>query len=149
MKSLCTKATLLGGMTTFGFVTMSAAFAPAEASDRLIRRCSADGAGDISMAARYEVRDDRRKFTVEFEAATPGAFRAGQTIIFLVADRVVGRDTLEPVVGGDLVGELDLDTQAGPGDDEAPFPRNFPPVRRGTNVTIKTGAKVVLGCDLR
>jgi hypothetical protein len=83
------------------------------------------------------------------EAAQGGAFRSGQRIVFLVAGRNVGSDTLQRVVGGDLVGELNLDTTAGPNDDEDPFPPNFPPVNRGTLVRITTGGNVILGCALR
>ena len=122
----------------------------AEASDRLIRECRAEGPGDISMQARFERRDARRKFSVEFEAAPGGAFREGQRIGFLVAGENVGRRRLETVVGGDLVADLSLDTQAGPNDpDEDPFPANFPAVQRGTQVRVKAGGEVVLGCALR
>jgi hypothetical protein len=138
-----------------GAVAFGAAFAPAlfdgaEASDRVIRRCSAQGAGDISMTAKFEDRGRREKFSIEMEAAPGGAFRAGQRIVFFVAGVNVGRDALERVVGGDLVGELNLDTNAGPNDpDEDPFPANFPPVGVGTKVRIKAGGEVVLGCSLR
>ena len=122
----------------------------AEAADRLIRECRAEGPGDISMQARFERRDARRKFSVEFEAAPGGAFREGQRIGFLVAGENVGTRRLETVVGGDLVADLNLDTQAGPNDpDEDPFPANFPPVQRGTQVRVKAGGEVVLGCALR
>jgi hypothetical protein len=141
---------LLGAAAMLGLSMTAPVFSPAEAQARLILRCSAVGPRDISMATRYEVRPPRRKFTVEMEAAPNSGFRAGQRITFVVAGRVVGSDTLQRVVGGDLVGELNLDTQAGPNDpDEDPFPRNFPPVGKGTGVLIKAGARTVLGCALR
>lgn len=141
---------LFGAMTMLGISMTTAVFSPAAAAARLRLECSAVGPRDISMSARYEVRQPRRKFTAEMEAAPNGAFRAGQKITFVVAGVVVGSDTLERIVGGDLVGELNLDTQAGPNDpDEDPFPKNFPSVGRGTKVLIKSGATTVLGCALR
>jgi hypothetical protein len=129
---------------------LPAAISPAAAQDnRLIRRCSAEGPRDISMTARFEQRGARKKFTIEMEAAPNAGFQSGQRIVFLVAGRTVGGDRLQRVIGGDLVGELNLDTQAGPGDDEDPFPRNFPPVGNGTRVLIKSGGQNVLGCALR
>jgi hypothetical protein len=149
MHSIASKSLLLGALMA-GVFTMSAGVGSAAAADdRLIRRCSAEGPRDISMEARYEVRQARRKFTVEMEAAPNGAFRRGQRIVFLVAGRAVGSDTLGRVVGGDLIGELNLDTQAGPGDDEDPFPRNFPTINSGTRVQIATNGNVFLGCRLR
>ena len=128
---------------------MGLAFDTAGASERLIRRCSASGVGDVSMTARYEVRRARKKFTVELEARPGGALSNGQTVVFRVAGKNVGSDKLQPIVGGDLIGELNLDTQAGPGDDEDPFPANFPPVSAGTRVAIGSGGKLILACNLR
>lgn len=147
--SLRTRPLLLGPLTLLAVSTIAGAFSTANASDRLIRRCDAVGAGDISMSARYEVRSSRKKFSVELEAATPGAFHEGQRIAFVVADQIVGRETLQPVIGGDLVADLNLDTRPNPADDENPFPANFPQVTRGTTVQIMAGTKTVLGCDLR
>lgn len=139
-------AAFVGAVVNVGLATADSA----AASDRLIRRCSAEGSGDISMAARYEKRDGgRKKFTVEMEAAPGGAFRSGQRIEFIVAGVKVGSDRLETVAGGDLVGEINFDTKAGPGDDEDPFPRNFPAVSNGTKVKIERQDKTVLACALR
>jgi hypothetical protein len=141
--------TSLAGLLLAGLSMLSTAGPAAAQDDRLIRRCSAEGPRDISMTARYEERRGRKKFTVEMEAAPNAGFQAGQAIVFFVAGRAVGADRLQRVIGGDLVGELNLDTQAGPGDDENPFPPNFPPVRNGTRVLIKSGGENVLGCALR
>lgn len=121
----------------------------AEASSRLIRRCTATGQSDISMQARYEVRGSRRKFKVEFEAGPTAGFSAGQMMTFTVAGDAVGRDALQTIVGGDLIAGLEFDSKADD-PDEQPFPQNFPTIGNGTVVQVKgpTGT-VVLGCTLR
>jgi hypothetical protein len=112
--------------------------------------CNAEGPNDISMHARFERRDDgRRKFSTEFEAAPGGSFSAGQRMTVLVAGVNVGSVRLRTVAGGDLQGDLNLDTEAGPGDDERPFPPGFPQVVRGTRVLVKIAGQNVLGCRLR
>ena len=143
------KLLVLGALTFLGAGLAPAAFDAAEASDRLIRRCSAEAEGDVSMTAKYEERRGRKKFTIEMEADPRSGLQSGQTVVFVVGGERVGQDRLEPVIGGDLVAELDLDTQAGPGDDEDPFPRNFPQVSRGTKVRVSSGGEVILGCALR
>ena len=65
------------------------------------------------MHARYEVRRARKKFTTEFEAAPGGAFKGGDRMTVAVDAIQVGAVRLKPVVGGDLVGDLNLDTTAG------------------------------------
>ena len=151
MQRLAWNAAIFRSLTLIAISAMPmATTTSAEASDRLIRECRAEGPGDISMQARFERRDGRRKFSVEFEAAPGGAFRAGQRIVFAVAGENVGARRLETVVGGDLVADLNFDTQAGPNDpDEDPFPADFPSVQRGTQVRVKAGGEVVLGCALR
>ena len=130
--------------------TMLAQAVPAQASDRTILRCSAEGTSDISMSAKHETRDARRKFSVEMEAAPNGDFERGQKLAFFVADVKVATGKLERVTGGDLVADINFDTQAGPNDpDEDPFPANFPKVNKGSKVRIMDGAKLVLGCALR
>jgi hypothetical protein len=120
------------------------------ASDDIRLECNAEGPNDISMHARFELRDDgRRKFSTEFEAAPGGAFTAGQRMTVNVADFKAGTVRLKAVAGGDLVGDLNLDDQAGPGDDEKPFPPGFPVVERGTRVVVKIGGQNVLSCRLR
>ncbi len=150
MKRSIWNSALLGSLSLIAVAAIPAATTSAEASDRLIRECEAEGAGDISMQADFERRDRRRKFSVEFEAAPGGAFREGQRIAFIVAGENVGARRLETVVGGDLVADLNFDTQAGPNDpDEDPFPSNFPRIQRNTPVQIKAGGEVILGCRLR
>lgn len=136
----------------FGTLTLATlAVGSASAGDvRVIRRCTASAAGDISMTARFETRGDRKRFDVEFEAATPGRFRAGALVGFTVAGVRVGQDRLAAVLGGDVVGELNLDSRVREaGDDRKPFPSNFPAVSVGTTVTVVHGGRVVLGCGLR
>jgi hypothetical protein len=101
------------------------------------------------MHTEFEDRGRREKFSVEMEAAPDSGFREGQRIAFFVGGERVGNDRLRRIRTGDLVGELDLDTTAGPNDNDDPFPPNFPQVERGTNVRIKSGGDVVLGCRLR
>jgi len=113
-------------------------------------QCDAQGPNDISMRARFEQRaSGRRKFNAEFEAAPGGAFTAGQRMTVFVADVNVGTDRLRKVVGGDVKGELQLDDAAGPGDNEKPFPPNFPVVARNTLVLIKIARQNVLSCRLQ
>lgn len=124
----------------------------AEASDRTRFECRASGASDISMSARYEVRgtgpNARRKFTTEFEAAPNAGFREGQRLAFRVDGVIVGRLPLDQIAGGDLVADLNFDTQ--PQADAEPFPGNFPAgVGRRTPVAILKGGDVVLSCVLR
>ena len=126
--------------------------ASANAADTRRFECRATGASDISMNAKYEIRGTgtaaRRKFSVEFEAAPDAGFREGQRIIVKVADVRVGAPTLEEIVGGDLVADLNLDTR--PQADADPFPSNFPAgVGGGTDVQVLRGDRVVLGCTLR
>lgn len=138
-----TALVVLAGGTSFAPVD-----AEAKGTDRLFRRCAATGAGDISMSARWEERGTRKKFSVEFEAAPRGTFKAGQVLTFVVAGKPVGTDALVTVVGGDLQAEINFDTQARAGDDEVPFPAGFPTVGRGTVVGIRNGSAAVLSCTL-
>jgi hypothetical protein len=127
----------------------SAAIVPAAAAnDRVRRKCGASGDGDISMSAKYEKRDGRKKFSTEFEAAPGGAYAAGDRINIVVDGVKVGAVTLDTVVGGDVVGDLNFDTKAD-SPDELPFPADFPNVGKGTSVEVKTKGKTVLACDLR
>jgi hypothetical protein len=143
-------AALLGVFSVAALCGLSLTPGAADAQVRVERECQAEGPGDISMQADFERRGQRRKFSVEFEAAPNGAFTAGQRIVFAVAGQNVGVRRLETVVGGDLVADLNYDTQAGPTDpDEDPFPPNFPAIQRNTLVQVKAGGDVVLGCRLR
>jgi hypothetical protein len=121
----------------------------ASASDRIRIECRAEGSIDISMQARHEVRNARRKFTTEFEAGPGTGFLAGGRLNVQVKGVRVGTMTLEPVVGGDVVGDLNFDTNPQPPDSIA-FPANWPaPINRGAVVRVLRGTTVVLGCTLR
>lgn len=112
-------------------------------------QCSADGAGDISMRARFERRaSGRRKFNTEFEAAPGGLYRVGQLMSVFVADFKAGTVRLVRIAGGDVTGELQLD-DAADRVGEKPFPAGFPNVPRDTRVVVKIGANTVLGCRLQ
>lgn len=126
--------------------------ADADAATRLRFRCSATGAVDISMAARYDLASilpaARRKFTTEFEAGPGTGFLAGGTLALNVKGVNVGTMTLEPLLGGGVTGDVNFDTR--PQLDAQPFPANWPAnVGRGTVVSLLRGTTPVLGCTLR
>ncbi len=122
---------------------LSATFAlPAHAADQRLE-CEAEGAGDISMDARYETRGTRERFSTEFEAAPRGAFKAGQQMTVIVKQTIVGAVALKKVKGGDIVGDLNL------GRDGNPIPEGFPKVRKDTKVTVQVDGKTVLACKLK
>lgn len=127
---------------------VSASIVPAAAADRIRRKCTAAGDGDISMSAKYEKRASRKTFSTEFEAAPGGAYAAGDRIAIWVAGVKSGVVTLDTVVGGDVVGDLNYDTKAD-SPDELPFPNDFPAVGKGTSVEVKAKGKTILACDLR
>ena len=118
------------------------------ANNRVRRECDASGAGDISMSAKYEKRDNRKKFSTEFEAAPNGAYAEGDRIAIRVDGVEVGAVRLESVVGGDLVGDLNFDTKADDAD-ELPFPGNWPGAGKGTKVEVQAKGATVLSCKLR
>jgi hypothetical protein len=127
-------------------LTMSA---DSSAQTRIRFECRADGAVDISMASRYEIRGARRKFTTEFEAGPGTGFLAGNRLGVQVKGVRVGVMTLEAIIGGDVVGDLNFDTRPQPPDSIA-FPANWPAnVGRGTVVNVLRGTTRVLGCTLR
>jgi hypothetical protein len=115
---------------------------PAQARDERLE-CEAEGAGDISMDARYETRGTRERFSTEFEAAPRGAFKAGQQMTVIVKQTIVGAVALKKVKGGDIVGDLNL------GRDGNPSPQGFPKVRKDTKVTVQVDGKTVLACKLK
>ena len=117
--------------------------------DRVRLECDARGAGDISIDARYESRGGRDKFSAEFEARPGGLYAAGDVIDVSVDGVSVGPMMLLQVPGGDVVGELDFDTTAGPGDADLPFPDNFPSVGDGTEVELSQFGETVLACTLQ
>jgi hypothetical protein len=139
----------LGALSILGFTAV-----PASAKDERVRlRCEAEGAADISMSAKWERRGSgsgaRKKFSVEFEAAPNVGFSEGDKIIVAVKDVTVGSVALESVVGGDLVADLNYDTN--PTEEDAdPFPSSFPKdIGRGTKVQVLRGDSRLLGCKLR
>jgi hypothetical protein len=115
---------------------------PAHARDERLE-CEAEGAGDISMDARFETRSSGDRFSTEFEAAPRGAFKAGQQMTVLVKKVIVGAVELKKVKGGDIVGDLNL------GRDGNPIPAGFPKVRKDTKVTVQVDGKTVLACKLK
>jgi len=143
------RISLLLGTLCLATATFAVGGSPANASDGLRLECDVDGAGDISMHARYEARRSRKKFSAEFEAAPGEGFKAGDRMTVAVDSVNVGGVRLKQVVGGDLVGDLNLDTTAGPGDQAKPFPNNFPQVQRGTRVAVAINGNNVLGCRLQ
>lgn len=138
------------GLAAAGMLAATTAITPAaDAAVRVRFECQAFGASDISMHARYEIRDARRKFSAEFEAAPDLGFAAGQRLGVNVKGVRVGTMLLEKIVGGDVVGDLNFDTRPQPPDSVA-FPANWPAnVGRGTVVRIFKGPTSVLGCALR
>ncbi len=105
----------LAAIATAAMLAAGLAFAGAShASDRIRYECRANGATDISMAARYERRGTtataRRKFTTEFEAAPGLGFTAGNRINVQVKGVLVGSAVLETILGGDVVADLNFDT---------------------------------------
>lgn len=115
---------------------------PAHARDQRLE-CEAEGAGDISMDARYETRGTRERFSAEFEAAPRGGFKAGQRMTVLVKKVAVGYVDLTKARDGDIVGDLNL------GRDGNPIPKDFPKVRKDTKVVVQVDGKTVLGCRLK
>jgi hypothetical protein len=116
--------------------------APAAAQSTGIRlACSAQGAQDFSMDARYEDRRGRRKFDASFEAAQNLGFVAGQRVAVSVGGVSVGQMILtRDPANGDITGDLEFDTRR---DEGNPFPANFPNVSRGTSIVVGS-----LGCAL-
>ena len=138
--------TITAGLTLAALVT--AFTLPASAADRVRFRCDAVGATDISMSAKYETRNARRKFSTEFEAAPGLGYTAGQQLAVQVKGVKVGNMTLDTVVGGDIVGDLNFDTQPQL-PDSIRFPANWPTgVGRGSLIKVLKGTQVILGCRL-
>jgi hypothetical protein len=136
-----------------GVVMMTGSVAALARDNRVRLECAAEGAGDLSLDARYEERSRRRttrkKFSVEFEAAPGGSFGPGQLMTVSVRGRDVGSVVLDTVVGGDIVGDLNFDTTAGPADRDLPFSSSFPVAKSGSSVVVKVDGGRVLGCRLR
>lgn len=116
--------------------------AAAQNATRLRLQCTADGATDHSISARFEQRGARRKFDASFEAAPGLGWAAGQFLEVRVATvRVGAMRLIRDAASGDIIGDLEFDTRV---DDGSPFPANFPAVRAGTNVRVGP-----LACALR
>ncbi len=116
--------------------------AAAQSATRLRIQCTAEGASDHSISARYEQRGARRKFDASFEAAPGLGWAAGQFLEVRVgATRVGAMRLIRDAASGDIIGDLEFDTRV---DDGNPFPANFPTVRAGTNVRVGP-----LACALR
>ena len=121
-----------------GSIACGSAFA---GSDRTRLACGSEGAGDISMDARYEKRRGRAKFDASFEAAPRRKFTEGSVLAVRVGGTEVGSIALVTQLNGDLGGDLEFDTRT---DEFNPFPDNFPKVASGTSVTVGP-----LGCALQ
>lgn len=130
-------------ITVFTIVGSGVAFADVRLA------CDAEGAGDISLSAKYEerTRTGRQKFSAEFEAAPRSGFRPGQRMVVFVESVNVGSVVLRRIAGGDVQGDLNFDTV--PDGDARPFPNNFPDVKSNSLIAIRIGGDKVLGCRLR
>ncbi|HBK90052.1 MAG TPA: hypothetical protein DDZ68_00125 [Parvularcula sp.] len=120
----------------------AAAPAAAQTATRLRLQCTAEGATDHSISARFEQRGARRKFDASFEAAPGLGWAAGQFLTVRVGSVNVGTMRLiRDAASGDIIGDLEFDTRV---DNGNPFPANFPAVRAGANVRVGP-----LACALR
>ncbi len=129
-----------GLLVAAGFA--AAAPAAAQSSTRLRLQCSAEGATDHSISARYEQRSARRKFDASFEAAPGLGFAAGQFLEVRVSGvRVGAMRLIRDAASGDIIGDLEFDTRV---DEGNPFPAAFPAVSSGANVRVGP-----LACALR
>lgn len=109
-----------------------------------VRCISLSPSVDSSMRATFEGRGDRAKFSASFEAAAGAGVAAGDVLAVTVDGVSVGSITVAPVGNkGDLGGNLGLDTTAGPGDKDSPFPADFPTVTAGSSVGVGN-----LSCNL-
>ncbi|MCQ1059165.1 hypothetical protein ACQKPX_12645 [Photobacterium sp. DNB23_23_1] len=137
-------------LTVVGIVSLIAFSGSSIAKDEDRKRieCEKRGAYDTSMDARFEARDDRKKFDVSFEAAPGGKFYYGQVLNVYVDYERVGSMTLR-YEGYDLEGDLEFDSHVDSQyDDSVPFPKNFPSVGYGTHVTIGSYEDGYLSCTL-
>jgi hypothetical protein len=125
-------------------MAMAAASSTAFAGgDRL--ECDAESANeDASMDGKFESKGDREKFGASYEEAGGGSHMAGDVLQVRVDGAHVGDITLEGQPGGDIGGDLNFDTTAGPRDADQPFPANWPGAGAGTIVDVGT-----LGCSLQ
>jgi len=130
--------------TTAAVVVIALSTCAYAGGDRVRVRCiSVSPNADASMSANFESRGDRAKFSVSFEAAAGAGVVAGDVLAVTVNGRGVGQITAQALAKGDVGAGLGLDTTAGPGDKDSPFPADFPAVASGSNVTVGS-----LGCTL-
>lgn len=140
MKALLFSTFMLSGTFAIAPAANAASGGGGATATRL--QCSAAGARDFSMDARYESRRGRNKFDASFEAAPGVGFNVGQRLTVSVGGVNVGSMTLlRDPANGDIVGDLEFDTRR---DENNPFPANFPAVSAGVSVTVGS-----LGCALR
>ena len=138
-KNFLVKFLSLAAAATFVFAGADQAFA---GGDRIRLRCNAEGSQDISMDAKFEQRGNRLKFDASFEARAGLGFNAGQALTVIVGGVDVGQMILSDI--GDIVGDLDFDTNIERNDNDVPPPGNFPEVGAGTSVVVGP-----LGCALQ
>lgn len=146
--SLTTKTTFsrrgFSAATTAAVILFALTTCAYAGGDRVRVRCiSLAPNADAGMSANFESKQGRAKFSVSFEAAPGAGVVDGDVLAVTVDGQSVGSITAVASAGGDVVAGLDLDTTAGPGDQDSPFPADFPAVAAGTNVTVGS-----LGCTL-
>lgn len=143
MITACATSALFAFSGSAGAQTAEAEGAAAtEANSRLLLFCSANGATDFSMNARFRQRDASKDFKAEFEAAPNVGFRIGQRLAVMVGSVRVAIVTLRrDPTNGDFIGGVEYSSRP---DDRKPFPANFPAVRSSTRVTVGP-----IGCALR
>jgi len=113
--------------------------------------CRADALGeDASMDADFRNVSNRMRFSTQFEAAPGGSYSAGDVLEVSVDGERVGTITLAELLGGDLGGDLNLDTRTDD-PDAVPFPVEFQGVRLGSIVRVQPTQPEVpaLGCSLQ
>ncbi|HNR78385.1 MAG TPA: hypothetical protein PKM48_14725 [Parvularculaceae bacterium] len=136
------KTIAFAGLALAAALTAASPSLAAGGGSRLRLQCTAEGATDHSISARFEQRNARRKFDASFEAAPNIGFAAGQFLKVTVNGLNVGAMRLiRDAASGDIIGDLEFDTRV---DDGNPFPANFPKVASGANVRVGP-----LACSLR
>lgn len=143
------KTIIAAAVATAAALVLAAPAAEAKPA-RSIVSCAAAGETDISMKAVYVLRTDKRikrKFEAEFEAAPKLGYRIGQVMTVRVGSILAGKVRLTKAVNGDIVGNLELETELSPG--SKPFPKDFPTVLKGQSVSIGFGSRIALACTLK
>lgn len=115
-------------------------------ADRLECKVESDSA-DLSMDARFEIKDGRAKLSTSFEATPFGALTLGDELTVKVAGYDIGTIVLETGANGDLKGDLNFDTTADENDKDRPFPPpNLPAGSLGAGTEVSIGP--LSGCIL-